>query len=138
MLDYAAEILKLDLKATPGPWSQDDMLAVVEIRGCDAERLVAVVPDHAGEDGCQTTADSDLIASYRTLAPLLASECMDLVQKLRQERERSADALAQIRPLEAKVERLSCLLIATLPDDCGDHDCEHHECSLRRELEARP
>ena len=97
---------------------------------CDLGNVVPVT----AEDLLGSVPPGDL----RIHVPGLGEQSLHPRAEVLRLREQVADALAQIRPLEAQVERLSCLLLATLPDDCGDPDCEHHECSLRRELEARP
>lgn len=70
-----AEVLRLDAKATPGPWVRTRTGATMAVAGCGGSR-----------GGVYTLAESaypsmsaDLIAYYRTAAPVLARE----VQRLR-------------------------------------------------------
>lgn len=100
--EAAAEVLRLDQAATPGPWEQWTRSGVVMAGPLSANTpslasggrgRVAEASDGLGEDedeGLLQAADNaDLIAAYRTAAPELARE----VQRLR--RELKSRALAE-------------------------------------------
>ena len=109
-----AEVLRLDSKATPGPWDADHSWWPGE----DEDEYAAVGPVHklrkydfldldtpekrAGLDVAMTgiRADESLIAHYRTAAPVLALEIPRLMLRLAEverERDEARAALEEAR-----------------------------------------
>jgi hypothetical protein len=112
-----AEVLRLDAKATQGPWVRTRTGATMAVAGCGGSR-----------GGVYTLAESaypsmsaDLIAYYRTAAPALARE---------------------VQRLQAEVDRLRgphrhcyhCL--EDLPQGATDDCCDGCRDQLRRDEEA--
>lgn len=81
----AEEVLRLDQAATPGPWETpfgDGALAACQ---APTESLLALDVDGMAVVG--TFADAALIAAYRTAAPELAREVLQLQESLESSRE---------------------------------------------------
>ncbi len=138
--ETAADVLRMDAEATPGPWDEDGIYMGLRhlckhcsdwyYRNPDGD-LIPVPRDN----------DAALIAYYRTAAPALAlevqrlqAECIDLHSALDLSCER--EARAHLRGQEAMRERCAarvdraaneaCACDGTLcgPDDVATHDAD--------------